>query len=182
MSSEACLKTTLADRTLWYDGDSSYTPPQIIPAMLGGHNVRWVSRLTDEVSECNRRLPSAQQLKVKSESRSLNMDWNIPLEYQSMDVVEHIVECHNVMTSHTSEQECLARDRRLAEELIKFDAMGLMDVLRAMVYITDRLYQENVIYGVGRGSSVSSYALYIIGVHDVDSFKYGLDMNDFVHQ
>jgi DNA polymerase III alpha subunit len=110
------------------------------------------------------------------------MGWNIPLEYQDMDILNYIIECHTAITHNVSDQESLQRDQRLAAELSKFISMELLDILKMMVYITDILAQENVVYGVGRGSSVSSYVLYILGVHDVDSFKYGLDMNDFLHE
>ena len=34
--------------------------------------------------------------------------------------------------------------------------------------------------GVGRGSSVASYILYLIGVHRIDSIKYNLDWKEFL--
>jgi DNA polymerase III alpha subunit len=37
------------------------------------------------------------------------------------------------------------------------------------------------VWGIGRGSSVSSYVLYVLGVHDVDSYAYDLDIGDFLH-
>jgi DNA polymerase III alpha subunit len=37
-----------------------------------------------------------------------------------------------------------------------------------------------VLWGVGRGSSVASYCLYILGVHKVDSIKYELDIHEFL--
>jgi len=41
--------------------------------------------------------------------------------------------------------------------------------------------QENkVIWGVGRGSSVASYVLYLIGVHRVNSMYYNLDVGEFL--
>jgi DNA polymerase III alpha subunit len=110
------------------------------------------------------------------------MDWNIPIQYQQLDIVTYIIEQHSALTGGMIDEECVARDVRLAAELIRFCELGLLDMLRTMVYIVDRLVQENIVWGVGRGSSVSSYVLYIIGVHDVDSFKYNLDMDDFLHQ
>jgi len=40
--------------------------------------------------------------------------------------------------------------------------------------------KNNLVWGVGRGSSVSSYLLYLIGVHKVDSYKYRLDIKEFL--
>ena len=39
---------------------------------------------------------------------------------------------------------------------------------------------NNIVYGVGRGSSVSSYILYLIGVHRVNSLKFNLDIKEFL--
>jgi DNA polymerase III alpha subunit len=36
------------------------------------------------------------------------------------------------------------------------------------------------VWGVGRGSSVSSYVLYLLNVHRIDSIKYNLDYQDFL--
>jgi DNA polymerase III alpha subunit len=49
-----------------------------------------------------------------------------------------------------------------------------------MVYVIDTFKKNNVIWGVGRGSSVSSYILYLLEVHDVDSVMYDLDFNEFL--
>jgi len=37
-----------------------------------------------------------------------------------------------------------------------------------------------VIWGVGRGSSVASYVLYLLGVHRIDSMFYDLDVAEFL--
>ncbi len=39
---------------------------------------------------------------------------------------------------------------------------------------------NEVIWGVGRGSSVASYVLYLIGIHKVDSMYYDLPINEFL--
>jgi DNA polymerase III alpha subunit len=55
----------------------------------------------------------------------------------------------------------------------------LIPVLRAMKYVVDTLRSNNIVWGVGRGSSVASYVLFIIGVHKIDSVKYKLPINEF---
>jgi DNA polymerase III alpha subunit len=37
-----------------------------------------------------------------------------------------------------------------------------------------------MIWGVGRGSSVASYVLYLLGVHRIDSMFYDLDPSEFL--
>jgi DNA polymerase III alpha subunit len=47
-------------------------------------------------------------------------------------------------------------------------------------YLVDTLRENKILWGVGRGSSVASYVLYLIGVHKIDSLKYNLDIAEFL--
>ena len=44
-----------------------------------------------------------------------------------------------------------------------------------MIFLVDTLRQNNVIWGVGRGSSVSSYVLYLIGINRINPMKFNLN-------
>jgi len=68
---------------------------------------------------------------------------------------------------------------RVSQELELYIKHGMYDVLHVMKYIVDTLRQNNVVWGVGRGSSVASYVLYLIGVHKVDSIKYNIPIEEF---
>jgi DNA polymerase III alpha subunit len=68
---------------------------------------------------------------------------------------------------------------RVVEELRLFDKHDMIPVLKTMKYVVDTLRANNVVWGVGRGSSVASYVLFIIGVHKIDSVKYKLPINEF---
>jgi len=52
-------------------------------------------------------------------------------------------------------------------------------LLRQMKYIVDTLRKHNILWGVGRGSSVASYTLFLMGVHHIDSIKYNIPVNEF---
>jgi DNA polymerase III alpha subunit len=68
---------------------------------------------------------------------------------------------------------------RVSQELELYIKHGMYDVLHVMKYIVDTLRENNIVWGVGRGSSVSSYVLYLIGVHKIDSIKYKLPIEEF---
>ena len=95
-------------------------------------------------------------------------EWFIPKEYQCMDIEEFLV-------SHCPKQNY----DRLIQELDLYKSHNLLPVLRAMKYIVDTLRNNNIVWGVGRGSSVASYVLFMIGVHKIDSVKYKLPINEF---
>ena len=48
-----------------------------------------------------------------------------------------------------------------------------------MMYFVELMRENDVVMGVGRGSSVDSYVLYLLGVHKIDSIKYNLDYREF---
>lgn len=100
---------------------------------------------------------------------SLQQNWIMPEEYKTLDIETFLFQNSN--TEH---------HQRLAEELAEFQNRKMMDLLRWMKYFVDTCRQQNIVWGVGRGSSVASYALYIIGVHKIDPIKNNLDWRDFL--
>lgn len=96
--------------------------------------------------------------------------WNIPEKYRNMDIYSYII------TRVNTEEE----RSRVDFEYEKYKEYDLEMVLKALLFLTDTFREHNVVKGVGRGSCVSSYILYIIGVHKVNSIKYDLDFSEFL--
>lgn len=69
---------------------------------------------------------------------------------------------------------------RLTDELELFIKHNMLDLLFYLKYLVDVMRKNNIVWGVGRGSSVSSYVLYLIGVHKINPIKYNLDINEFL--
>jgi DNA polymerase III alpha subunit len=180
-ATKARLRSTeLKDRTLWFDGDSSFDAGKLLQ-FAQKYDVKYVDSMNDTVREFNRHVSAQQEIKVKEESRPLEFDWTLPERYQKLDVLEHLMTAHMILTEGMDQEEADARDFRLISEIAKYKKLGLLDVLRAIIWIINTLTVNNIVWGVGRGSSVSSYVLYVIGVHDVDSHAYDLDIDDFLH-
>ena len=55
----------------------------------------------------------------------------------------------------------------------------MLDLLKIVKYLVDTFEKNNIIWGVGRGSSVASYALHLLGLHMIDSIKYNLPIEEF---
>jgi DNA polymerase III alpha subunit len=70
--------------------------------------------------------------------------------------------------------------QRVGQELLLYQERNLFDLLRYLKYLVDTLRQNNIVWGVGRGSSVASYVLFLIGVHKIDSLYYNLDIEEFL--
>ena len=69
---------------------------------------------------------------------------------------------------------------RVEVELELFAQHNMIDLLFYLKYLVDTMRKNNILWGVGRGSSVASYVLFLIGVHKIDSIKYNLDIKEFL--
>ena len=96
--------------------------------------------------------------------------WHMPEEYQTLDIAQHIL---NLCTTQAELQ-------RVGEELLLYQERGLFDLLRYLKYFVDTMRANQVVWGVGRGSSTASYVLYLLGVHKIDSLFYDLPIEEFL--
>lgn len=97
-------------------------------------------------------------------------NWNTPEPFKSMDIEEYIFSL-----SKTEEE-----DARIALELSMFYERDLYPLLRHMIYLVDHFRKNNIVWGVGRGSSVSSYVLFLVGLHRINSLHYNLSIDEFL--
>ena len=95
-------------------------------------------------------------------------NWFIPRAYQEMNIETFLLE-NSPESNHP----------RIIQEIALYKKHNMILMLKTMKYIVDTLRTNNVIWGVGRGSSVASYVLHIIGVHKIDSVKYNLPIEEF---
>lgn len=79
-------------------------------------------------------------------------------------------------------QKCKTEEEfdRVNLEMDMFVERELLPILKLMIYLVDNFRKNNIVWGVGRGSSVSSFVLYLIGIHKIHSIRYGLDIKDFL--
>jgi DNA polymerase III alpha subunit len=96
--------------------------------------------------------------------------WHMPDQYKTLDIAKHVLGLCNTE----------AELQRCGTELLLYQERGLFDLLRYLKYLVDVMTQNQVIWGVGRGSSVASYVLYLLGVHRIDSMYYNLDIAEFL--
>jgi len=102
--------------------------------------------------------------------RTLQESWRMPQEYRDLDIAEWILaQCR-------TEPEL----QRVGKELLLFQERDLFNLLRWLKYFVDTMRANNIVWGVGRGSSVASYVLYLMGVHRINSMYYDLDIEEFL--
>jgi DNA polymerase III alpha subunit len=131
---------------------------------------KMLRHLQDPGSVLTWTFPEASDISVHEFDLRRQARWFMPDEYRDIDIAQHVLDLCG-----TPEQL-----QRAGEELLLFQEHGLFDLLRYLRYLVDVMRENNVIWGVGRGSSVASYVLYLLGVHRIDSMYYDLDPREFL--
>jgi DNA polymerase III alpha subunit len=112
----------------------------------------------------------APVLPVVKWDQQQQQNWHMPDEYKQLDIAEYVIGLC------TSQEEL----QRVGTELLMFQQRDLFDLLRYLKYLVDIMRENQLIWGVGRGSSTASYVLYLLGVHRIDSMYYDLDPEEFL--
>ncbi len=96
--------------------------------------------------------------------------WFMPQEYHVMDIAKWLLD-------QCADQNEL---QRTGHELLEYAERGYLDMLKYLKYLVDTMREHNIVWGVGRGSSVASFVLYLIGVHKIHSLRHNLDFEEFM--
>lgn len=97
-------------------------------------------------------------------------NWHMPSEYYEINVLQWLLDkCQN-----DEEKE------RVQLEYDLFEKKKFIRVLQFLIYFVDTLRANNIVWGVGRGSSVASFCLFLIGIHKINPMLYNLDYKEFL--
>tara|TARA_R110000851_G_scaffold219657_1_gene372379 strand:+ start:629 stop:1144 length:516 start_codon:yes stop_codon:yes gene_type:complete len=109
-------------------------------------------------------------LSVEDFDQILRSQWFMPDEYKTFDIAKFVLD------QCTHEEEL----QRAGKELLMYEKRGLFTLLQYMKYLVDLMRKNNIVWGVGRGSSVSSFVLFLIGIHRINSLHYDLNIEEFL--
>lgn len=96
--------------------------------------------------------------------------WHMPAEYKNFDIAKFVLD------QCTTDEEL----QRAGHELLLFQERDMFVLLRYLKYLVDTMRSNNIVWGVGRGSSVASFVLFLIDVHKINSLYYDLDIHEFL--
>lgn len=96
--------------------------------------------------------------------------WSTPEPWASMSVLDYCIE------------KCTDDDQRIrvCEEYKLFEERDMIPVLKHLIWMTQTLRERGIFWGVGRGSSVSSYVLFLIGINRINPMQFDLDIKEFL--
>lgn len=133
-----------------------------------------IKNLTEAMTDCASlrtwQLPVPESVTVDQFDQEQQCQWKMPGEYQHLDIAEHVLSCCKTD----------AELQRAGQELLMYQQRGMFDLLRYLKFLVDTMRNNNIVWGVGRGSCVASFVLYKLGVHRVDSLYYDLDPGEFL--
>ena len=133
-----------------------------------------IAKYTESLKELGVDLPVINTAPARpnlSEFDKLNCGkWHMPEKYYQINVLQWLLD------------KCQTDDERLRvqEEYDLFERKEFVKVLQFLIYFIDTLRANNVVWGVGRGSSVASFCLFLIGVPKINPMLYGLDIREFL--
>jgi DNA polymerase III alpha subunit len=159
-----------------------FDPSDLFEAVYKGHtfdahNTYIVNERTSDVINLEKEIgfkflePYETHFEYSEYDQACQQIWNMPDEYKQMDIEQWLKEQCPPWDPESS---------RLQDELDAYKARNMLDLLRWLKYFVDTCSKEGVVWGIGRGSSVASYVLYLIGVHNIDPIKHNLDWEEFL--
>lgn len=177
------ISLDLRDRTLWFDGDSSISSDRMADLLLSGKSIENIYPLEiDKAVKSFNSISEGVKLELKTQLRELKTDYSIPREYLDIDLKAYLTSklLDKLAEDNISdENDVRVRIARILKEIKLFQEYNIENLIRTTIYIVDTFKKNNIVWGTGRGSSCACYSLYVIGLHDVDSVQYSLDLNEF---
>jgi DNA polymerase III alpha subunit len=163
-----------------YYGRPIYTERDLVDIYMTNPDQKLKGVLTDRKLEIDPSLEienvpeliehTLAQVSVADFDEEMRSKWHMPAKYRELDIAKWLLE----QCKHEEEIQ------RVGKELLLYQKRGQFQLLQYMKYLVDLMREHNIVWGVGRGSSVSSFVLFLIGIHRINSIYYGLDVEEFL--
>jgi len=111
-----------------------------------------------------------QTITVTDFDKNLQDTWVMPVDIQNMDIKQYLL------------AKCITDEEmdRVQYELNLFEERGMLPLLNLVLWLVNIFRANNIVWGIGRGSSVSSYCLYLIGLNKINPLDFNLDIEEFL--
>ena len=151
--------------------DLLYADPEFDISKLYFNNI---DKYSQSLKELGIDLPVIKTAPVRANKEEFDLEncgkWHMPENYYQINVLQWLLD-----KCQTDEEKM-----RVQMEYDLFEKKKFIRVLQFLIYFVDTLRANNVVWGVGRGSSVASFCLFLIGVHKINPMLYNLDITEFL--
>ena len=144
-------------------------PDRIFTNLTVDHEIKFDEVLElENVPKLSR--PEHINISVDEYDKKNQNNWYIPDEYKNFDIAKYVLDLC----------ETDAELQRVGDELLKFQDLGMFPMLCYCKYLVDTMRKHNIVWGVGRGSSVASFVLFLLEIHRINSLYYDLSIDEFL--
>lgn len=161
-------------------GQQIYNENELCDLFLSNTNISLRNVLTDKKIEFSTDLEltnvvnlieyKVNDISISDFDKQCQSNYYIPKDYIDLDIAQYVL----------SQCKTDAELQRAGQELLLFQERNMFMLLKYLKYFIDTLKQNNIVWGVGRGSSVASFVLYLLGVHKINSLYYDLPIEEFL--
>lgn len=158
------------------DGNIDYDVNDLINLMKSNIDINQTFSSSEYIVEFNNQLKIFENThydfsKHNIDHKKNQTNWFLPEEYEDINIDSLLLNKCNTDFEKT----------RVQNELIIYKKYDLISLLKFIVFLVDIMRELDIVWGVGRGSSTCSYILFLLGIHKINSLKYGLDFNEFLN-
>ena len=97
-------------------------------------------------------------------------NWLTPEPFASIDVLDWCI------SQCSTEQEI----QRVKMEISEMQQRNMISLVRHLIYCVDIWRKSGIVWGVGRGSSVCSFVLFLVGINRINPLEYDLDLREWL--
>ena len=145
-------------------------PDLTIKNMLVSEQIRFASSLNlAQMPQLVHHIVDESQT-IEEFDKACQENWHLPDSYKNFDIAKFVLE------QCKTEEEM----QRAGTELLLYQERDMFILLQYLKYLVDTMRRNNIVWGVGRGSSVSSFVLYLIGIHRINSLYYDISIDEFL--
>lgn len=166
------------NRTIDQDGNVLCNLNAAVYAMNCGADVRYIQLQEIDEPEMTRFNENCRRfgLETRMHKNTVNHEenhelWRYDSAYDNLNLLDYF------LSKCPQEEKYI---ERVKFEVQLYEHYNMTRLLRCMIWLVDYMTENEMFWGLGRGSSVSSYLLFLIELHMVDSVKYELDVNEFL--
>jgi hypothetical protein len=166
-------RTVLADGTVVCQGDAMldllYSNKDLLGVVCQDRSDQEEWELANKI--CDTQLPGPVYYnQILQEPVNWRQHWLTPDDYTSIDIKEWC------LTKCSDDQQ----RTRVLEEIAEFEYRNMLPIMQHLLYCVDHWRSHGIFWGVGRGSSVCSFVLYLIGINRINPLEYDLDISEWL--
>lgn len=158
------------------------SPDRMADLILSGKSIDGIHPTEVGTSVKKFNLYAGSNLSLKSNIKTLDVSYCIPEEYLQINLKQFFLKkLRDVIIGDDilEKKDIERRISRVGTEVQLFKEYNIEDLIRTVIYIVDTFENNDIVWGTGRGSSCACYCLYLLGLHEVDSVFYNLELNEF---